>query len=107
VAGLLANSRLHYTSTGTIPAKVFRSDIDFLPRLQMKIDEWMRQRRLHRLLIMVPFWTVAYFIGTLICHWVFGWETRWQQVIFWGLFMGVGYTLWPPGRVSTKNLANR
>ena len=63
----------------------------------MKIDEWMRQRRLHRLLIMVPFWTIAYFIGTLIFHWVLGWEIRWQSVLIWGLCMGVGYTLWPPG----------
>ena len=68
----------------------------------MKIDEWMRQRRLHRFLIMVPFWTVAYLIGTLIFHWVFRWEVRWQSILFWGLCMGVGWTLWPPGRVSTK-----
>lgn len=70
----------------------------------MKIDEWMRQRRLHRLLIMVPFWTVAYFIGTLIFHWVFGWEIRWQSVLTWGLCMGVSYTLWPPGARLNEGL---
>jgi hypothetical protein len=50
----------------------------------------MRQRRLHRLLIMVPFWTVAYFIGILIFHWAL----RMGNPLAVGRYLGAVHGCW-------------
>lgn len=68
-----------------------------------KFSDWMRQRRLDRLLVTVLFFTIAYLVGTYALHRVFGWRLQsWQEIVFWGFCMGVTFTLWPPRLGSRK-----
>lgn len=78
-----------------------------MSELMRRFSDWISERRLRRLLVMVPFFMIVYLIGTLVFHRVFGWQRQsWQEIIFWGLCMGVSFALWPPRRASTK-LENR
>jgi hypothetical protein len=62
----------------------------------MTFNEWVQGRRLRRFVVQMPIWTISYLVVSLVCHWVFRWEFHWVEAIFWGLFMAVTWTIWPP-----------
>jgi len=62
---------------------------------------------LNRLVIMIPFWTVAYLIGNFLFHAVFGWQRQsWKEIIMWGLWMGFTWTFWAPDQVFKAGADN-
>jgi len=63
----------------------------------MGFNDWVRRRRVHRLVILVPFWTVAYLIGNSVAHVLLGWEMRLRSALIYGCLMAVGFTFWPRG----------
>jgi hypothetical protein len=63
----------------------------------MGFTDWVRRRRVHRLVILVPFWTVACLIGDSVAHLLLGWEMRLTSALIYGGLMAVGFTFWPCG----------
>lgn len=71
----------------------------------MAFVHWLQRRRLHALVVTVPFWTITYVVGAVLFHvFPFGAEVLWSRHFFagallWGFLMGTAFAFlpWPQG----------